>query len=314
MSRNVALAAAAGLLSALLSLSVLAGVGVGAVLTYVAPLPLMMAGLGLGLTPTLVGGGLALAVVALLDGYAAIAFALAVVLPVVVIARQALLWRRTAVGDIEWYPPGLVLGWLTAVALALLVAAPLLSPSHDEGLRGLIRDHLDQGLTAMEQMGLLSGEMRQVMVAQWVPLFPAMLAGSWLVMAVANAVAAQSLLVRLKRNRRPTPVYLAFVPPDWLAGALAVGVGMALVGDGDFGYVAVNAVVTILVPYLFLGLAGIHRKLREQANGALLLPLFYAAVFFFSGLAIIVMAGVGLVRHSMTLQRRLGDRRDQEGE
>ena len=314
MSRDLALAVAAGLLSALLFFSVLSGGAAGLVLTYGAPMPLMLTGLGLGLPGVLVASVVAGGTVAMAGLYPAGIFAASVVLPSLVVTRQALLWRRGAGGDVEWYPPGLVLGWLTAAGLAVLVAAPFVLPGHEGGLEGWIRDYLGLALDALTAGGMVPPEAREPMVAMWAPLLPAMVAGSWLVMALANAVLAQAVLVRFKRNRRPTPDYQALELPDWCAAGLGVSAVLAVVAGGDLGYVARNAIGLLLVPYVFLGLAGMHGAIRQRPNGGILLALFYGAFVLLFGWAVIAAAGVGLVRHLIQLQRRFGGGRDQEGE
>lgn len=296
---------AAGLLSALLFLSVAKGIAAGVLLSYAAPLPLMAAGLGLGLGAAVaasLAGAAAVAVVA--GAFSALPFAVAVVLPGLVVVRQALLWRATADGGVEWYPPGLVLGWLTGAGAVLIVIGTAFVPEHPEGVQGWVAETLGRTLDALAP-SLPEGQ-RRTASDWWAPLFPAMVAGSWLVMSVANAVAAQGILVRFGRNRRPSPLYRRIDLPVWLgvllAGAGAVG-GLA---EGDLGYVARNVAAVALVPFAVLGVAAIHQWVAGRRNARLMLATFYGVLFLAFGWAVVAAAGLGLVRF-MTRFRRRGD-------
>lgn len=310
MSKQLGLAVAAGLASAVLFAAVMAG-NLALLTTYLAPLPLFAAGFGLGFVAVAVAAAVGLAAVALVAGSgAALPFAATAAVPAVVVVRQALLWRADADGKVEWYPPGLLLGWLTALAAAGLVLAALIAPEHADGLEGLVRDYVAQ---AAEQMAPGAPvEMRQMAVALWVPLLPAMLAAVWLLVAVLNAVLAQWALTRTGRNLRPTPAYQGLELPDWVAGALVVAAVTMLVAEGSLGYLARNAAALLLVPYVLLGLAVVHGAVRGRPNGGMVLALFYGVFVIVFGWAVLVVAGLGLVRHWKTLRRRFVRGRQEE--
>lgn len=306
MSKQLGLAIAAGLTSAVVFLLV------GDVLpplVYLAPLPLFAAGLGLGLAAVLIAGGIAAAAVLVAGGVGAVLpFVASAVLPSVVVVRQALLWRTTTAGP-EWYPPGLLLGWLTGLAAVALVAAALLVPEHADGLEGLVREQVGHGIDAL---GIREPRLRETLEALWVPFLPAMVTAAWLMVAMANAVLAQWLLVRAGRNLRPTPAYQAMALPDWIGGALLVAMAVTWLSSGSIAYLARNLTAVLLVPYVLLGLAGIHGLARKRSNGGMLLALFYGLFFMMFGWAVIAVAGYGLVRHWTTLRRRIGGRSKEE--
>lgn len=295
MNRQLGLAAAAGLLSALMFLSLVKGIALGAVLSYAAPLPLIMAGLAFGMG-ALVTAGLvaAVAVAAVAGGFSAVPFAVAAALPALVVTNRALLRRQAADGSVHWYPPGLVLAWLTAAGLALLLCGTALLAGSPDGIEGSVTKVLANALDLMAAE--LPADQRAKVVGWWTPLFPAMVAGSWLIMAVVNACGAQGLLVRLGHARRPAPAYRELWLPDWSAiGLVAMAVAAILVG-GDVGYVAANAVVILLIPFVFLGLAGIHRWARGRPNAGYLLAATYGLLILAFGWAAAAVAGLGLVR------------------
>lgn len=302
MSKHLGLAIAAGLASAVLFVSVFGGSAMLLLTTYLAPLPLFAAGLGLGVMAALVAAGVALvAVTATTGGATALPFAATTVVPALVVSRQALLWRTDAGGKVEWYPPGLLLGWLTGLAAAALVAAALMAPYHEGGAEGLVRSYLEQVAGAMVPDA--EAHLRQLLVDMWAPLLPGLLATVWLLVAVLNAVLAQWGLARAGRNLRPTPAYQGLELPPWLAAAVLASVVTGFAAGGDVGYAARNLAVLLVVPFVLLGLAGVHGALRRRPHGGTLLALFYGLFFVMFGWAVLIVAGLGFVRHWTTLRR-----------
>jgi hypothetical protein len=298
---------AAGLVSSLLFLSLAKGFAAGMLLSYLAPLPLMMVGLYRGNGAAAGAGLAAMAAVALTaGGFAPLPFAVVALLPSLVVVHRALLWRSNADSSVEWYPPGLVLGWLTGIGLALIVIGALLVPDRPDGVEsgGLqfwVTDTIGRTLELVAPN--LTSEQRKAVADWWVPFFPAMVASSWLVMAVVNAVAAQGFLVRLGRNRRPTPSYRELELPLWLGVVLAAAATTGGLAEGDLGYVARSAVVVTLIPFALLGLATVHGWAAGRPNARMYLAAMYGGLFLASAWAFIPVAGLGLVRF-MTRFRR----------
>ncbi len=295
MNRQLGLALAAGLLSALLFLSLAKGIALGALLSYVAPLPLIMAGLALGTRAAIVAGLAAMAAVALVTGgFSALPYAISAVVPAVVVANRALLRHDADDGSVHWYPPGLVLAWLTAAGLALMLCGSALLIGTPEGVEGSVSKLLGAALDLMAAD--LPADRRAVVIGLWAPLFPALVVGSWLLMTVLNACGAQGLLARLGRARRPSPDYRELWLPDWLAIGLVVTAVLAILAGGDVAYVAASAAAVLLIPFGFLGLAVIHRWARGRSNPGLVLVAVYGLLFLVFGFAAPAVAGLGLAR------------------
>jgi len=295
VNRQLGLALVAGLLAALSFLSLVKGIALGALLSYLAPLPLMMAGLALGTGASVVAGLVAMAAVGLVaGGLSALAFGISAALPALVVAGRALLWRQAPDGSDEWYPPGHVLAWLTAAGLVLLLTGAALLAGTPEGVKASVADTISRSLSLLAAE--LPEETRSQVVAWWTPIFPAMVLGSWLVMAVVNATGAQGLVARLGKARRPSPAYRELMLPDWLGFGLAVGALGAVLAGGDVGYVASNVAALLLIPFMFLGLAGIHRWARGRPNAGLVLAVTYGLLILAFGWAAAAVAGLGLVR------------------
>lgn len=310
MTGSISVPLAAGLISSLLFLSLAQGFAAGMLLSYLAPLPLMMAGLYRGNAAGLAAGLAATAAVALVaGGLSSLPFAITAVLPSLVVVRQALLWRSNAAGSVEWYPPGLVLGWLTGMGLALIAVGVAFIPGQTDsgemvGIEQWVTESI--GRTFQALIPDLTVEQRHAALDWWVPFFPAMVAGSWLIMSVINASAAQGFLVRLGRNRRPTPTYRELELPAWLGVALMVGAAVGTMVEGDLGYLARNLTAVTLVPFVLLGLAGIHGWVATRPNAGILLAMTYGVLFLASIWALVPVAGLGLARF-VTRFRRTAD-------
>lgn len=307
MTRLVGLSTGAGLLSAILFLTVVKDVPFGVVLSYLAPLPLMMAGLGVGQGAVLIGAGIGGAAVAVVAGGAmfALPFLAAAGLPSLVVANRGLLWRTAPDGTVHWFPPGLVLAWLTAAGLLLLLIGVALVSGHPDGVRGWVAETIGRVLELAAPM--VGPEDRQVAVDWWTPGFPAMVAGSWLLMSVLNATLAQGLLARLGRNRRPSPAYRELWLPDWLGVVLVVAAAVGLLAGGDAGYVAANTAAVVMVPFALLGVATVHRWAAGRSNARFILALMYGMLILVFVWAVIAAAGLGLVRFwTMRFRRGTG--------
>ncbi|WP_207478474.1 DUF2232 domain-containing protein [Arenibaculum pallidiluteum] len=307
MSPFLLLAAGGGGVSALFFLSVLAG-GTGAlILAYLAPLPLLLLGLGPGFSAALLGGVTATAAVSLVANvFAGIAFALANLAPVLLVARQALLARSRQDGTLEWYPPGRLICLLAGYGALLIVGAAVLVSDQEGGLEGLVQDIVSGSLAGLATLSdAVDPAAVQTLEDMLVPFFPALVVGIWLAMTVANGALAQGLLMRFGRNRRPPIRMSELTLPGW-APMLLAGTGLlALLADGTPGYVALNAALVFLVPFLFGGLAVVH-AFAERGSGR---PLLVLVPFYFLLLvvqsAIPLVVGLGLIEHWAGLRAKL---------
>lgn len=303
VNRQLPLAAAAGLLSASLFLSLAKGIALGALLSYVAPMPVMLAGLVLGMTASASAGAVGMVAVALVvNPVSVLPFFIAVVLPALVVANRATLGRTAPDGTVEWYPPGLILSWLTATGLVLVLAGIGLVGDHPDGARGWVTAMIGRFLDLVAaDIPLMA---RTKAVEWWVPFFPAMVISSWLVMAVINGVLAQALALRLGRAIRPRPSYGQISLPDWMAQGLGLCGLASLSSQGNLEYAALNAGLVLGIPFLFLGLAGIHGWAKGRPNAGFILAVTYGLLILIFGWAALAVAGLGLARFLRSRFRR----------
>lgn len=321
MSKSTVLALLFGLASALPLLIAFVMSG-GALFMLLVPLPLFLSGLSMGpgaaaisaatacaalglmltVTSTLVTGSLA---TGLGDG-AGVFIGTAVTLgaPVVVLVRQALLNRPAADGSLEWYPSGLLVQWLTGVGVLLLVFSLLsllffaAEPGLEAAFTGQLTDALRLVLPSAPDADLQAAAASAAQIGLGIGV------DSWLMVFAANGLLAQGALARFGRNLRPGLDPATLDLPNWLAPLLAGAAAAAVLGSGDFAFLAKSLVLILLLPYFFAGLAVVHAACRNRKARTLLLILFYLMLVFFAWPAVIV-TGLGVVDQWTGLRRRL---------
>jgi Predicted membrane protein (DUF2232) len=302
MPQTVGLAVLAGVVSSALFLCLLTGVPGMVLFAYFVQLPLMFAGLAMGLTASMVAVAGALLINGVIAGaVATVIYGLIQALPALIVVRQALLSRRQG-EDLEWYPPGLLLAQLTCLAGLGIGIVFLMLLDHPGGLQGAIEEFL---ASALVEMGALEAEaVPSSELGPWMFLFPGLMATSWLVMIVLNAVLAQALAVRLGWNRRPSPDLTGLELPSWLWPALGAAALVALLGEHGWGFLGRSLVIVFVVPYVFLGLAVIHTLVRRWSHPSWLLAAVYGALVLL-GWPILAVLLLGFVEDWAHLRRRL---------
>ncbi len=311
MPKDTLIALGAGVLAALAATAFLSRAPGALMLVYFADLPLFMAGFAFGPQAAAIGGAAGFMTAGLIGGgLAAGIFGIMQALPVWLVVRQLLLQRPAAVagsaepdGQIEWYPIGDMLCWLTFFAAAMLVVMTLTSLTGDQGLSVLVSTNLDEILKGLAPHW--DEEHRASMVAVIVPMFPGAIGVSWLVMTIVNATLAHGILTRLKKILRPSPAYAALDLPQWISWPLVLSALLALLGSGEMEYTGRNLAMILVVPFFFLGLAVVHTWARRVTYSGMVLAAFYL-VLVLSGWATIVVAGIGIAELWVGLRHRMG--------
>lgn len=306
MGRHLALAAGAGLASALLFLSAAAG-GLGVLLTfYLAPLPLFLIGFGLGPLAVLVANGAAVVMLALiLTPAGALGFVATTGAAPFVIARQALLWRDGAEGR-EWYPVGRLLGWAVGFAAVGVMVAAVAAELFAGGLTAEVNRAMAgfaEALVAASGAEAEAAAALRGMLTALAPWMPGAVAAMWLVVTVANGVLAQSLMVRSGRALRPAPAYGLVELPPVFAVAFGLAAVAAVVADGDAGLVARALILLLTAAYALVGLAVVHRLSRGWPGRGFLIGILYV-VLVFQGWLVVPIAILGLVETWVGLRER----------
>lgn len=288
-----------GALAASPYLLALTGAPGAMILVYLAQLPLFAVGLWLG-TSAAALAGLSAAVILLIAANlpTAAAFAGLDAVPVLLLVRQSLLARNGPGGRVEWYPPGLLAGWLTGLGLAAVAAAFLLLGG-PEALQAALREVLGPALDRRFDGNTPEHDQLLGFVAF---ILPGTVAASWMVMTATNGILAQGVLARFGANWRPSPDLAALGLPLWVMVLPALAAGAVLFG-GTARYLGVNAMIALAVPFCLAGLAVLHTFARRFARPAVPLVTFYvlAAVF---GWPLLLIALLGLLDLPLGLRRR----------
>jgi hypothetical protein len=295
-----AIAAGCGAIGGCLYLSVLLGSSAGLILVYLTQLPLFVAGLWLGTTgATIAGITAAVVLLAASDLLGAALFAALNAVPVMILVRQALLARTQGDGAIRWYPPGLLVAWLTAMALAGIGVAMVLLGGTD-GLQAQLRDVITNVLDRLGEQALSE---RADIAAGVALVVPGIIAASWMVMVVINGVLAQGLVARFGVNWRPAPELVQLRLPVWLPLLLTAAV-IATGFEGTSRFIGVNTMITLLVPFGLAGLAVLHAAVRRLSHPTAALVMFYVLAGLF-GWPLLAIAILGLFETWLGLRRRL---------
>jgi hypothetical protein len=293
-------AAVLGLVSAALLLAA-SGVPGGVFLTGFTQAPLFLAGLSLGL-PGALAASLAssLAVMGAIGLVGGIAHLIMTALPVLVLVQRALLSRRVADGGVEWYPPGLLIVWLTGLAMLALALLLLLLASAEGGIAGSVQRQMDAFLPAF-------GPNQEAMRPYFeliAPIFPGLLIAAWMSMTVVNGAIGQAIALKAGRALRPAPDIAATELPRGVSLALIAAAALALIGPGVLGVIGTNGTVVLTVPFLLLGFAVVHAATRGFKARGLLLGGIYVGTALTTWPVIVIVA-LGLIEQGFGLKRRL---------
>jgi uncharacterized protein YybS (DUF2232 family) len=301
MARYWLLAIGTGLASAVLFGMLTTGAVPAFVLAYFTQLPVFLAGLALGVAAGSVAGAAGVLALSLAGGLIAAGFYLTMILPALVMIQKALLARRTAKGDVEWYPLGLLATWLAGLAVAALLLATVLLAGNPGGFEGAVREFVRAGVDQM--LGHFPDARRAAMTESMVEFLPGLMLCSGMVMTVLNGSAAQALLKRAGHNIRPSADIAELELPGWLPIAFAVALAMGLFADGSLGYLGRNAAAVIAVPFFLAGLAVVHAMARTRDARRMILVVFYVLLGLF-GWPALAVAGLGLIEQWAHLRRR----------
>jgi hypothetical protein len=316
MQRAQLIPLGAGVIAALLHLSVTTGSPGAFMLAYFAQAPIVATGLALGFMPAAVAAAIAAVLVALgSPGVGALSlFVLTSAVPVLIIVYFAIQNRvrdgEGEDGSVEWYPVGQLLGWLTVLALVAFIVAYLIFLGGENGVRGAIEAYLRNVLDALRGTQADPAVVDQL-IATMAAVFPAVAAASWLLMIVVNGVMAQKFLTASGKNMRPMPVYSEIEAPIWPVAVIALGALLSFFG-GNAGFFGINVMLIAAIPFFFIGLAVLHSISAAWPGRLFLLMGAYLFLVLLVWPAAII-ALLGLIEHWVRLRERMHARRSNKG-
>jgi hypothetical protein len=294
----VAVSVTCGALAAGPYLLALSGSTGSMILVYLAQLPLFAAGLWLG-TGACASAGLVATVVLAGVGnlLAAMVFTVVNVIPVVLLVRQSLLARTAPGNQVTWYPPGLLMAWLTGLGLAA-AAATVAFLGGPQAMQAALREVLAPALGHLDEITPEHDELFAFIAI----ILPGIVATSWMVMTATNGSLAQGLLARFGASWRPSPDLAALGLPVWIPALLGFAAGATLLG-GTARFLGINVMIVLAVPFCFAGLAVLHTVARRFPRPAMTLLTFYLIAGVF-GWPLLLIAVLGLLDSPLGLRRR----------
>ena len=310
MTKNPYIAGvAAGGVAALLYLSLATGSAIGLLLFYLAPLPGFIAGFGWGVRAAAIAalGGTVL-ILASLGLTPAIAYAVSLAIPSVIITHYAFLYRLVggeenmsdsgseSVPEVEWYPVGnlILIVTLYGGTLAMLTIL-LLGPSYEAYL-AKIGSELDLIMGKATQAGFFK-KLKPDQLEQYKKLVQAVLPAStavlWSLFAFINMWIAAHIVRVSELLTRPWPDFSRIEFPARASLALIIILTLSIILPSLGGLILSAYAGAIMLAFLLLGLAVVHYITRPwPARGLVLFGTYVAVIFIGWGAIVLIVLGV----------------------
>lgn len=279
----------------------------GGILLYFAQLPLFVAGLTFGAAASAVAGAAAAGALMIQhDALVAVVFAAMFIVPVPVLVRQALLSRQNAEGQVEWYPPGLLTGWLLAIGVGMLLMAGAWLAMHGsvEQAAVQIATRMMDVIAQLTQQPGPTAEARLRGAENLGGVLLGTMSATLLIITVVNGALAQGLAKRFGWNRRPSPEMAALDLPWHVPAAFVGALLLGAILPGDLGFMVRNLMPIMLLGGILSGLAVVHAAVRRLEGKSWMLAIVYA-ICGFMVLPMFLLAALGLAEPFLKLRRRM---------
>lgn len=296
MSRAQLIPVGAGVVTAVLHLSVTLGPLAGILLAYFAMVPVAATGFGLGFMPASIAAAVAAVIIALAaPGVGALSlFLLTSAAPVLALVHFALTSRTNEDGTVHWYPMDRLLGMLTAFGLAIFAVALVIFGGSPAGLQNATREFLEPFALAVGGGG--RG------LDQLIHLFPGIVGASWMLMIGSNCAIAYLAIRRWGAPIRRDTRFREIDVPLWPLGTLTLGAALSLLG-GDAAYIGTNVMIMSSLPFFLVGLAVLHTITINLPARFVALGGFYLLTIFTAWPALPACL-LGILERWLRLRRR----------
>ena len=265
----------AGLISSGLFL-IVAGIGLGFLFMFLPTLPLFY--IGLGKQPRLLHISIITAaiIISVITGPpVALFYLLFFALPAWYIAWQGLHWRDGG-SERQWFPIGLIMMNLSLYGCALLALATLYYAGEPGGLPQIIADNIHATFADLQAD---YGEIIDAMADTWVFLIFPITIWLWGMTLYAHAWVTNRALARQNANQRPDFSVQFFTIPSWMLALLAICALASLIGSDSMRFLGKSALISLMLPYFFLGAAVMHTAAKTWPSHRFFLFFVYFAIF-----------------------------------
>jgi len=214
-------------------------------------------------------------------------FMLTIGLPAGFMVRQSLLHRD----ETQWFPIGLIVLSLALYAASIMALIAWYFAYEPGGLEQVIASNIKEAFALMGEQYAAIGES---LATSWPFLIFPVTWWLWGLMLYGYAWIAQKILVDRREMLRPGYGIEPFTMPRWMLALLAIGALASLIGSPQMRFLGKSEILILLLPYFFLGIALLHRNVREWPNGRFFLFFVYFLAFSLFWPALLI-AGIGLV-------------------
>jgi hypothetical protein len=301
MSKETISACLAGLLASGLFIIVF-DLGLGFIFMFIPTLPVFYIGLSRrpGKTPVIII--IAMLIITVVSGPApALTFLLLMALPAWYMAKKSLLSHIPASGQIEWYPVGKIILNLTLYACIAVALITLFYTHRPGGLPGLLSQNIREAFTDMESD---YGDIINTLASNWAFLMFPITMWLWGMILYAHAWLTNRVLVRNNAHQRPDLSIRVFTIPTWMLSLMAISALASLIGSPSMSFLGKSTLLSLLLPYFFLGTAIMHSSGKSWPSHRFFLFFVYFMVFtqFWPAL---MLSAVGLWHQIKNLNKHL---------
>ena len=287
-------------------------------LALLAPLPLFLVGLSMGARMlSIAGAAAALIVIMATSGLGAVMYVITHVAPAFLISWKAAQSRQVVneagVTAALWYPPGLLVAWLTAAPITILVFVFAYGAVNGDDLRNMVANQMEPLLQVVrsapnetlpglktvpsaDQMATIEN-----LILHFVPVTIALVG---MFTSMINGLLAQGLLTRLGHNIRPSPRMSEIELPLWLIASLAGCLLVYFLIGGNLGFLAITTAGILAFPVFVSGLGVAHALAERTKSPFVVLFMTYTMLVIAGYIMLMVMTTVGLVDHFAGLKAR----------
>ena len=265
-----------------------------------APLPLLFLGLGENDGHQFYASALAVLLVAAFSSLQVASFFLMIsVLPAFLVSYFALMCRKGKDGKVFWYPLGGLITHLTTYNMGLCFLLFIFFSRSPSTL--LLKD---QWMTLGPET--LQAQYRYI-ADLLIRFLPALMTSAAFLTTLLNAGIAQGVLVKLKKNQRPTPSLSEIELAWWLWIALAACGVMALLTSGGMRDLWMNETLVLGIAFFFQGLSVMQLILNHYFPGKMFHWIFYVGMIVFGWLILMVMM-LGVFEPWVKLRKRFTEK------